>query len=65
LRFAYNFGIKSGGNWQAGYCGNLYIPTATITSYSLTDLDSVVGVEMELKAFVDSSGNGEVYLNFL
>jgi hypothetical protein len=64
-RFCYNFGPKSGGNWVAGYCGNLYIPTATVTSYTLTDLDSVVGVELELKAYVDSSGNGEVYLNFL
>lgn len=64
-RFAYNFGTKSGGNWVAGTCGNLYIPTCTVTSFALTDLDSVVGVEIELKAYVDSSGNGEVYLNFL
>lgn len=64
-RFAYNFGTKSGGNWEAGKCGCLYIPTCTVTSFSLTDLDSVIGIEIELKAFVDSSGNGEVYLNFL
>ena len=64
-RFAYNFGTKSGGNWVAGKCGNLYIPTCTVTSFTLTDLDSVIGVEIELSAFVDSSGNGEVYLNFL
>jgi hypothetical protein len=64
-RFAYNFGTKSGGNWVAGTCGNLYVPTCTITSFELTDLDSVVGISIELKAFVDSSGNGEVYLNFL
>lgn len=64
-RFAYNFGNKSGGNWVAGQCGCLYVPTCTVTAFQLTDLDSVVGLEMELKAFVDSSGNGEVYLNFL
>lgn len=64
-RFAYNFGAKSGGNWVAGKCGNLYIPTCTVTSFSVVDLDSVVGIEIELKAYVDSSGNGEVYLNFL
>lgn len=64
-RFCYNFGPKSGGNWVAGKCGSLYIPTCTVTSFTLTDLDSVVGLELELKAFVDSSGNGEVYLNFL
>lgn len=64
-RFAYNFGVKSGGNWVAGKCGCLYIPTCTVSSFTLTDLNSVIGVEIELKAFVDSSGNGEVYLNFL
>lgn len=63
--FCYNFGPKSGGNWVAGKCGSLYIPSCTVTSYTLTDLDSVIGLEMELKAFVDSSGNNEVYLNFL
>jgi hypothetical protein len=31
----------------------------------MVDLDGVVGVEIELKSFVDSSGNGEVYVNFL
>lgn len=65
LRFCYNFGTKSSGSWVAGKCGCLYLPTATVTNYTLTDLDSVVGIEIELKAFVDSSGNGEVYLNFL
>lgn len=64
-RFAFNFGAKSGGNWVAGTCGCLYIPTAVISSYELTDLDSVIGLSMELTAYVDSSGNGEVYLNFL
>lgn len=64
-RFCYNFGEKSGGNWVAGKCGSLYIPTATLSSFTPTDLDSVIGVELELTAFVDSNGNGEVYLNFL
>ncbi len=63
--FCYNFGNKSGGNWVAGQCGCLYMPSCTVSSFQLKDLDSVVGLEMELKAFVDSSGNGEVYLNFL
>jgi len=64
-RFCYNFGSKSGGNWVAGKCGCLYIPTCTISSFQVVDLDRVIGIDMELTAFVDSSGNGEVYLNFL
>lgn len=63
--FAFNFGVKDGGNWVAGKCGCLYIPTCTIASYQLTDLDSLIGLQLTLEGFVDSSGNGEVYLNFL
>lgn len=65
LAFAFNFGTKSGGNWVAGQCGCLYIPTATVSKFELSDLDSLVGLNMTLDAYVDSSGNGEVYLNFL
>jgi hypothetical protein len=65
VQFAFNFGVKSGGNWVAGQCGNLFMPTATISKFELTDLDSLVGLQMTLDAYVDSSGNGEVYLNFL
>ena len=64
-RFMYNAGEKSGGNWVAGKCVSVYVPTCSVTSYKMTDLDGIVGVEIELKSFVDSSGNGEVYLNFL
>lgn len=63
--FLFNFGTKSGNNWEAGKSGCLYIPTATITSFALSDADGLVSVDMTLKAFVDSSGNGEVYLNFV
>lgn len=62
--FAYNFGIKSGGNWVAGKVCNLYIPKATITSFVLGDNDGLVSLEMSLKAFVQD-GLGEVYFNFL
>lgn len=65
LQFAYNFGTKSGGNWVAGTCGCLFMPTAVISSMEITDLDTLVGLNLTLTAYVDSSGNGEVYLNFL
>lgn len=63
-QFLYNFGVKTGTNWTAGYCGNIYVPTATITSFTLGDNDGIVTLEMTLKAFV-ASGAGEVYLNFV
>ena len=65
VQCAFNFGPRSGGNWVAGQCGNVFLPDAVVSSFELTDLDSVIGLTLELTAFVDSSGNGEVYLNFL
>lgn len=64
-RFQYNFGTKSGGNWVAGKCGALYCPTMTVTSFKIEDTDGVASLSMELTAFVDGSGNGEVYLGFV
>ena len=64
-RFLYNFGSKSGGNWEAGKSGCVYLPTATITSFSLPDDDGLVALEMELSAFVNDSGEDEVAISFV
>lgn len=61
----FTFGTKSGGNWEAGKSGMLYLPTATISSLSLSDEGGLVTMELTLTAYVDSSGNGEVYLGFV
>lgn len=65
IRFLYNFGARSGGNWIPGSCGCIYLPNANITSFKCGDDDGVVTFEIEIKGFVDSNGNDEVYLNFL
>lgn len=64
-RMLYVFGEKSGGNWIAGKCGGVYIPTCVVTSHTLNDNDGVFDLSIELRAFVDSSGNGEAYLGFV
>lgn len=64
-RFMYAGGTKSGGNWVAGKCFCLYMPTATVSSVSLSDDDGLVSLSLELTAFVDDSGNGEIYLSFV
>ncbi|RLC38722.1 hypothetical protein DRH27_01585 [Candidatus Falkowbacteria bacterium] len=64
-RFCYIGGTKSGGSWQAGKCFCLYLPTAVVSSFSVTDDDGLASLEMELTAYVDDSGNGEVYLSFV
>jgi hypothetical protein len=61
----YAFGEKSGGNWVAGKVGCLYSPTMSITGHTLGDNNGLVTMNIEAKGFVDSSGNGEIYLNFL
>lgn len=64
-KFQYSFGVKSGGNWVAGKCGAIYIPTATITSINIDDVDGLAQLNIELQAFVNSNGDGEVYLAFV
>ncbi len=64
-RFCYNFGVKSGGNWVPGHCVNIYIPTAVISSFSVTEVNSVHALDLTLTAFADENGNGECYMNFL
>ncbi len=62
--FAFNFGTKVGGNWEAGKSVNIYIPTAKISSYTMDDLDGLVVVTMTLTSFGES-GLGSQFLNFL
>lgn len=63
-KFQYVFGEKSGGNWIAGKCGVAYLPTATISEFSLADRDGLVAFNMTLRGFVDNS-QGEFYLGFV
>jgi hypothetical protein len=64
IAFAYNLGEKVGGNWVAGKCVNMYAPFATISSFKLTDENGVVGLEMGVKAYVNS-GDPEFHVNYL
>lgn len=64
-KFQYSFGEKSGGNWVAGKCGCVYMPTATVSSYNVTDQDGLATLELELTGYVNSSGEGEIYINTL
>lgn len=65
ISFAFNFGVRNGANWVAGKTCNLYIPTAKISDFTLDDADGIVVMSFTITAYVDSSGNGEVYMNFL
>ena len=65
-RFMFNAGEKdSSGNWIAGKVVNMYMPSAVISSFNLADADGLVSLELELTAFVNSTGDGEFFMNFL
>lgn len=64
-KFQYSFGKKVGGSWVAGKCGALYVPTATITAFALEDNDGLFNMNITLQAYVNSAGEGEVFVNFV
>jgi len=64
VKFQYTAGQKSGGNWIAGKVAALYSPTATISAFSVSDADGLAQLDLELKAFVNANGEGEVYVAF-
>lgn len=66
VKFAYTGGQKDGSrNWVPGTVFNLYTPTATISEFNLTDDDGLVSLELTLTTYVNSDGEGEIFLNFL
>ena len=65
VKFQYSFGQKTGGNWTPGKAGCLYVPTATISSFAISDADGLAQLDIELRAFVNSSGDGEAYVAFV
>lgn len=65
VKFLFNFGSKSGGNWVPGQACSVYMPSATVSAFELGDLNGVVTMQITVRAYVDSTGAGEFYLNFL
>lgn len=63
-QLCFNIGNKSGGNWAAGECVNLFMPTAVINSFEVQDTDGILELNLGFSGYV-SSGNGEIYVNFL
>lgn len=63
-QFTYNAGQKTGGNWVAGTCVNLYMPTASITAFSETDGDGLRVINFTVTAYVKDA-LGEFYINLL
>ena len=65
VRALYTFGVKAGGNWVAGKCGCIYIPTATISAFQLDDKNGIIVMKATLTGYVATDGSGEAFLNFV
>jgi hypothetical protein len=64
-KFQYSGGVKSGGNWVAGKNFCIAIPTATITSWTITDNNGQAQLDFEVTGYVDDQGDGEVFIGFV
>lgn len=58
-------GPKTGGNWVPGKVAVAYCPTATVSSFSISDADGLAVMEIGLKAYVDNTGAGEFFYGYL
>jgi hypothetical protein len=65
LSWEYNFGTRTGQNWDAGKSGTLHMKDCQVVAHNISDDDGLVSVSLSLRGFVDSSGNSETGLNFL
>ena len=65
IKFQYSFGVKSAGNWVAGKSGALFAPTASISKFVTADNNGLVELQLELTAFVNNAGSGEVFISFV
>jgi hypothetical protein len=63
-QFAYNFGVKNGGQFVKGSCVNVFLPSATITAFEIADQDGLAILNTTLTAYVED-GQGEFYMNFI
>lgn len=61
----YSFGTKTGGNWNPGFCGCLAMPTSVIDNFEVDQQDGYAILNLELTAFVNANGEGEIYVNTL
>lgn len=64
VALAFNHGPKSGGNWEAGKCVNVYMAKATITANTIADTDGLVIVEMTASGFV-TSAEKDIHISFI
>lgn len=66
LPLCYNFGVKTGGNWIPGKCGNINAPNTVISALNVGDQDNLATLEITLTAYVaNANGEGEFFLNYL
>ena len=62
--FAFMGGKKTDGNWKPGECFSIYGSPASITSFAITNVDSVFNLDLELTCYADGEGQGSIFVSF-
>jgi len=65
VKFAFNGGVRVGGNFVAGRVVNFFMPEAKVTAFEVSDQDDVVVINATLSSEANSQGLGSVYVNLL
>lgn len=63
-KLAFTVGSKTGGNWDAGKCMNIFFQNCTISGSTIEDNGGVVVYKIEAKAHVTSTAE-DVHINFV
>lgn len=64
ISFFFAGGNKSDGDWKKGECFGIYGSEATITSFSLSQVDNVYAIDMEVTCYSPGDGTGSIFLGF-
>jgi len=64
VSFFFAGGAKSGTNWTAGNCFGIYGSEASISAFSLSQVDNVWALEMTLQCYSPGDGSGSIFVSF-
>ena len=65
VSFLFVGGNKTGDNWKPGQTFGIYGSEATITSFSISQIDTVFAIDMELMCYSPGDGTGSIFCGFM
>ena len=65
VSFLFVGGNKTNDNWRPGQTFGIYGSEATITSFSISQIDTVFAIDMELMCYSPGDGTGSIFCGFM